>query len=83
MGKGNPESADVVIARDSSVFVADKLSDMNKKQLNSLKIAWVELRDKEGYKRFKKVLEYLNIPHTDYKGDINKDLNDILEEIFV
>lgn len=30
MGKGNPESADVVIARDSAVFIADKLSDLNK-----------------------------------------------------
>ncbi len=31
MGKGNPESADVVIGRDSKVFIADKLSDTNKK----------------------------------------------------
>ncbi len=38
MGKGNPESADAVIARDSRVFVADKLSDMNKRQLNSLNV---------------------------------------------
>jgi len=82
MGKGNPESADAVIARDSTLFVADKLSDTNKKQLNSLKVHWVELRDTDGYRRFKKVLEYLNIPHTDYKGDINKDLDKILKEIF-
>ena len=27
MGKGNHESADAVIARDSKVFVADKLSE--------------------------------------------------------
>lgn len=31
MGKGNPESADAAIARGSRVFVADKLSDTNKK----------------------------------------------------
>lgn len=30
MGKGNPESADTVIARGSRFFVADKLSDTNK-----------------------------------------------------
>ena len=30
MGKGNPESADAVIARDSKIFIADKLSDTNK-----------------------------------------------------
>ena len=82
MGKGNPESADAVIARDSSVFVADKLSDTNKKQLNSLKVEWVELRDKEGYKRFKKTLENLGIPHTDFKGDANKELDKVFKEIF-
>ena len=37
MGRGNPESADAVIARDSKVFIADKLSETNKKQLNRLR----------------------------------------------
>ena len=82
MGKGNPESADAVIARDSSVFVADKLSDTNKKQLNSLKVGWVELRDKDGYKRFNKVLDDLNIPHKEFKGDANKELDKIFAKIF-
>ena len=82
MGKGNPESADAVIARDSSVFVADKLSDTNKKQLDSLKVGWVELRDKDGYKRFNKVLEDLGIPHKEFKGDANKELEKIFVEIF-
>lgn len=50
MGIGNPESADAVIARDSRVFIADKLSITNKKQLDSvLNIEWVELRSKEGF----------------------------------
>ncbi len=82
MGKGNPESADAVIARDSSVFVADKLSDTNKKQLNSLKVGWVELRDKDGYKRFNKILDDLNIPHKEFKGDANKELEKIFTKIF-
>ena len=82
MGKGNPESADAVIARDSSVFVADKLSDTNKKQLNSLKVGWVELRDKDGYKRFNKVLDDLNIPHKEFKGDANNELEKIFAKIF-
>lgn len=82
MGKGNPESADAVIARDSKVFVADKLSETNKKQLNSLKVEWVELRDKEGYRRFKKILENLKIPHQDFKGDIDSALKKIFQEIF-
>ncbi len=82
MGKGNPESADAVIARDSKIFVADKLSETNKKQLNSLKVEWAELRDKEGYRRFKKVLENLNIPHKDFKGNIDSNLKKIFQEIF-
>ena len=82
MGKGNPESADAVIARNSKVFVADKLSETNKRQLSSLKIEWVELRDKDGYKRFKKVLENLGIPHIDFEGDANEQLNEIFTDIF-
>ena len=82
MGKGNPESADAVIARDSNVFVADKLSETNKKQLNSLKIEWVELRNKEGFRKFKKVLEKLGIPHKEFKGNIEGALEQIFVEIF-
>ncbi len=82
MGKGNPESADVVIARDSGVFVADKLSDTNKKQLDSLKVEWVELRSKNGFKRFEKVLDHLKIPHKKLSENIDKDLEIIFKEIF-
>jgi hypothetical protein len=63
MGRGNPESADAVIARNTNVFIADKLSDQNKNQLNSLGIHWVELRSKDGYKRFELALKGLKIPH--------------------
>jgi len=83
MGKGNPESADAVIARDSKVFVADKLSDTNKAQLDSLNIEWVELRNSHGFRRFKTVLENLDIPHTDYSDDnIDEDVTEIFNEIF-
>lgn len=82
MGKGNPESADAVIARDSKVFVADKLSDTNKKQLDSLGVEWIEMRSPNGYKRFKDVLENLDIPYQDFKGNIGERLEDIFEEIF-
>jgi len=83
MGKGNPESADAVIARDSKVFVADKLSDTNKKQLDSLHVEWVELRDHNGYKRFKTVLENLNIPHKEpEESEIDEKLEEIFDEIF-
>ncbi len=82
MGIGNPESADAVIARASNIFVADKLSQQNKNQLDSLKVNWVELRSENGYKRFKKVLENLNIPHKDYSGDIDTDLPEVFAQIF-
>jgi hypothetical protein len=82
MGKGNPESADAVIARDSTVFVADKLSDLNKTQLDSLQVNWVELRDNNGYQRFEKVLSNLNIPYKKLDGDIDKNLAVIFKEIF-
>jgi len=83
MGKGNPESADAVIARTSKVFIADKLSETNIAQLNSLNVEWVEMRREEGFKRFKTVLENLNIPHTDYCGSkIDNDLVIIFKDIF-
>jgi len=80
MGKGNPESADAVIARDSKVFVADKLSDLNKNQLDSLGVEWVELRKENGYKRFLTVLDNLNMPGTDFSGDIDDRLKEIFAE---
>lgn len=84
MGKGNPESADAVIARDSAVFVADKLSDQNKTQLEQLNVEQVELRNDEGFKRFKVVLENLGIPHSELGDvDIEKKLDDIFNEIFI
>jgi len=82
MGRGNPEAADAVIARDSKVFVADKLSDLNKSQLTNLGVEWVELRSEKGYRRFLTVLKNLNIPCEDFTGDIDSRLEEILDKIF-
>jgi hypothetical protein len=81
MGAGNSESADAVIARDSEVFVGDKLSDNNKKQLTSLNIEWVELRNIDGYKGFMKVLDRFSIPHNKQVTDLDTKLDQILESI--
>lgn len=65
MGKGNPESADMVIARNSDIFIADTLGTQNKNQLNHLGISWLELKNhdcEEIISRFKKILLRLNIP---------------------
>ncbi|MBI2630892.1 CfrBI family restriction endonuclease [Candidatus Nomurabacteria bacterium] len=82
MGIGNPESADAVIARDSKVFVADKLSDTNKKQLNSLNMEWVELRSDGGFKKFENVLDNLKISHTKLPSNFDEKLVNIFTEIF-
>ncbi|NUM32259.1 MAG: CfrBI family restriction endonuclease [Bacteroidetes bacterium] len=81
MGSGNPESADAVIARATNVFVADKLSIQNKNQLESLQINWIEMRSQDGWKRFKLALENLQIPHKEYNGNLDNDLNKIFAEI--
>jgi len=78
MGRGNPESADTVIARDSKIFIADKLSNTNKAQLNSLNVEWVELRNELGFRKFGEVLKNLNIPH---KTLIEENLSDKIELI--
>lgn len=82
MGKGNPESADAVIARDSNVFVADKLSDQNKTQLENLGVKWVELRTDNGFSRFKEVLCDFNIPFTPIDVDFDEKLNLIVDMLF-
>lgn len=82
MGKGNPESADAVIARDSKVFIADKLSDLNKKQLTKLRIEWVELRNSDAFKRFTTVLKNLRIPFKDFAGNVDERLPQIFKEVF-
>ena len=82
MEKGNPESADAIFARESQLFVADKMSDLNKKQAEQLNVEWVELRTKEGYKRFTKVLDKFKIPYKSLNTDINKKLDIIFRKIF-
>ncbi len=81
MGRGNPESADAIFARESDVFVADKLSDLNKQQADMLNVKWVELRNEIGYKRFSRVLTELDIPHENFEGDLDIHLDKILNEL--
>ncbi|MDE0015593.1 MAG: CfrBI family restriction endonuclease [Candidatus Poribacteria bacterium] len=81
MGKGNPESADAVYARDSRFLVANKLSDTNKQQMDSEGILWVELQTTNGYKRFEEVLKTLSIPYEPFTGDLQGTLDKILPVI--
>ena len=64
MGKGNPESADATIARDSDIFVADTLSQQNKNQLKSRNIKYLVLKNNKNIiSDFKEILIKLEIPH--------------------
>lgn len=82
MGKGNPESADAIIARGTNIFVADTLSQQNKNQCDELGIHWIALRDANGFRKFKSILEKLQIPYKDYKGNLDEDLPNILNTLF-
>ncbi|MDR1897968.1 MAG: CfrBI family restriction endonuclease [Prevotellaceae bacterium] len=82
MGKGNPESADAIIARDSNVFVADTLSQQNKNQCDQLGVNWVALRDENGFRRFSLALKKLGIPFVEYNGNLDHDLPIILNKLF-
>lgn len=63
MGKGNPESADATIARDSNIFVADTLSEQNCNQLKARGIKYLILKgNKDPIKNFKTILSELDIP---------------------
>lgn len=82
MGQGNPESADAIIARQSDVFVADTLSQQNKNQCEQLGICWIACRDENGFKCFKLALDKFNIPYTNYSGNLDQDLPQVLNEVF-
>lgn len=64
MGKGNPESADATIARDTEIFVADTLSLQNKAQLKSRGVHFLELKGNSNViNDFIKIIDVLDIPH--------------------
>lgn len=81
MGQGNPESADAIFARKSDLFVADKLSDLNKQQADELDVQWIELRQKNGFLKFESALTNFDIPFTPFSGDLDSELDKILNEI--
>lgn len=65
MGKGNPESADATIARDSNIFVADTLSEQNCNQLAARGVEHLILKgNPDPINEFKGILKRLDIPFT-------------------
>ena len=77
-GKGNPEAPDSIFARDGKILVGDTISDTMKQEMDENNILWVELRAKDGYKQFEKVLNELSIPCKPHHGDLKEDLDKIL-----
>lgn len=66
MGKGNPESADATIARDSDIFVADTLSEQNCNQLAARGVEYLILKgNPDPIKEFKGILTRLDIPFSE------------------
>ncbi len=49
---------------------------------NSRKVEWVEMRSKDGFRRFETVLDNLKIPHEKLSDNFDKKLEIILKEIF-
>ncbi len=82
MGKGNPESADAFIARDSHIFIADTLSELNRTQLTSRSVYWVQLQSPGGYQKFYDILFALDIPAQNFSGDLETALEDIFKILF-
>jgi hypothetical protein len=83
MGKGNPESADAVFARDCKVFIADTLSELHKKQLNENGILWMELRGSQDWQRFAEILDHLQIPYKPIPaGKEDEWLEKVLDKVF-
>lgn len=61
----------------------DKLNGLINGNNGELLEYLVELRSKEGYKRFSTVLEKLGIPHRQFNGNIDKKLNNIFQKMFI
>lgn len=69
------------LQENSDVFIADTMSEQNKKQCDQLGISWVACRDEAGFRRFKSALDKFGIPYTDYNGNLDEDLPIILNKL--
>lgn len=71
MGRGNPESADVTIARDTDILIADTLSTQSQSQLTSRGTQFLTLHNNPTILQdFSNILDSLNIPHKNKNSPI-------------
>jgi len=81
MGRGNPESADGAIARNSEIFFAYKLSESNKRNLTeNQNIHYVEFSSGECVDQLQEILNEYNIDYSPFEGS-KEELSDELDEI--
>lgn len=82
MGNGNPESADGAMARGARLFLADKLSDQNKSELDKLDIKWIAMADGNILEQFSKRLDELGVDNVMHGGKLDeKTIRDVLSAI--
>lgn len=82
MGRGNPESADVIIARGTKIFIAETLLDLHRQQLTHLGVDWVALRSPNRLERFQDILDRRGIPFEPFTGDLDQRLTEIFSVLF-
>jgi len=80
MGKGNPESANSASARYTHIFIANKISDLQKEELKKKRILWLETQGNDNLlEDFCEILKELEIPHTHFKGNYKEHIEEYLE----
>lgn len=71
MGSGNPESFDSALARYTNIFIANKISDKGKSEMNEKKVFWLETQNNRTLLNdFYMILKKLEIPCEYYDEDI-------------
>jgi len=82
MGRGNPESFDSALARGATIFIANKISDLGKKELDKNLIYWIELQNNQHIlEDLGRILNRLGIPYESFEGDYEKTLDETLEQV--
>jgi len=82
MGKGNPESFDSALARNTNIYISNKISDLGKKELTKMDISWLELQNNDSIiNDFGKILQKFDIPFTPYEGDYRDILDEVLNKV--
>lgn len=82
MGKGNPESFDAALARDTHIFIANKISDKGKEEMKKNNVYYLEFRDNNNLiEDFAKILDAFEIPFEKFSGNYKQKIKEIIETL--